>query len=479
MADALALLAWLGSIFSFCHFLLIALTLPPLMLQRKEPQATIAWFFAIVTIPILGALAYWAFGNDRMARRAARIRERSQKARSLLPDIVRNLSSPTDVVGQVQLVKLLGTINPYPPVKGNRVTVLTDMDLNFREQLEAIDSARDHVHLEYYIFRPDAIGERFSKAMLDAAARGVQVRFLFDAVGGMGITSAFLDRLRAGGVQVARHIPMNLLTRRWIFNFRNHRKILVVDGKQAFMGGANIGEEYLGRSKIGNWFDMHLSIQGPAVQHLQRVFADDWAFAVSEPIQADRFDQTPPAEGDIVTQVIPSGPDVEPPLFHELFFTLISGATERVRLLTPYFVPTEPLRIALETASRRGVDVGIIVPGTSTKPFVKLASHSYYDELLRAGVKIYEYTPGFLHAKMITVDGRFGMVGTPNFDSRSLRLNFEVGLALYDAELTQQLDEIFDTTAGVSSLVNAHEWRRRPVAIRVMENFARLFSPVL
>jgi cardiolipin synthase len=476
MHDPWALLAGL---WSFLHVSLALLCLVYLMLQRKEPAAAAAWIFAILFLPVLGAVVYLAFGSDRMARRARRRRERTRLAQSLVPAVVGNLASPIDAKGQLQIYKLLERICPYPPVAGNRLTILTDMYANFQQQIDAIYSAVDHVHLEYYIFRPDSIGERFGRALADAARRGVEVRFLYDAVGGLSLTNKFLRGLTDAGVVVARHIPMSLFSRRWIFNFRNHRKILVVDGKVAFMGGANIGEEYLGRSDVGAWFDMHLKIEGPAVLHLQRVFAGDWAFASGNAVKGSRyFPKTPPA-GDLVAQVVPGGPHMETAVFHELFFSAISTAVARVRLMTPYFVPTEPLRVAVETAARRGVDVQIMVPGTSTKPFVRLASHSYYAELLDAGVKIHEFTPGFLHAKMLTIDGRWSLVGTPNFDNRSVRLNFEVGLVTYDVETTLKLDRIFDENLRVCARVDPKHWRERGLAVQVVENFARLFSPTL
>jgi cardiolipin synthase len=469
----------IGSIFSFFHLLLAAINIPFLMLQRKEPTATVAWIFAIAFVPLVGSLLYLAFGSDRMARRAARQRRKTTRAKSLLPAIVGNLDSPIDIVGQVQLLRLLERLSPYPPVQRNKVTLLSDMHANFDEQLRAIESAQHHIHLEYYIFRPDQIGERFLAAMVAAAARGVEVRFLYDAVGGWSITSDFLRRLRQGGVLIARHIPMNLLTRRWTFNFRNHRKILVVDGAVGFMGGANIGEEYLGRSDVGTWLDLHLELAGPAVVHLQRIFAEDWAFASGQPLHGDHYFRPLASAGDIVMQIVPSGPDDEAQVMHEAFFAAIAGAVECVRLMTPYFVPTEPLRTALETAARRGVEVEIIVPGTNTKPFVRLASHSYYGELLDAGVKIYEFTPGFLHAKSLTIDGRWSLIGTPNFDNRSLRLNFEVAAAVYDADITTHADILFETTRSRSKQISVKAWRKRGLPIKVVENFARLFSPIL
>lgn len=479
MTEAWQGVAWLGTLFSMLHFTLAAILLPHLLLQRKESQATIAWIFALFSIPLLGSLFYWVFGSERMARRAAKQKRLSESARSRIPAATTNALAKRDLLQESPLVRLLDQICEYPYLRSNHVRILTDMEANFRAQLAAIDAAKHHVHLEYYIFRPDTIGARFSRAMIAAVKRGVEVRFVYDAIGGMGLTRAFLDNLASNGVQVACHLPMNLLSRRWLFNFRNHRKILVVDGEIAFLGGANIGEEYLGRSSVGAWLDMHLEIRGPVVQHAQRVFAEDWAFASGEAIEGNAYYPSADHRGDVIAQVVPSGPDLDVAVIHELFFAAINQARQRVRLMTPYFVPTEPLRTALENTSRRGVTVEIMTPGVSTKPFVKLASHAYYDQLLEAGVSMYEFTPGFLHAKMLSIDGEWAFVGTPNFDNRSFRLNFEVGLVMYGEETAVQLDQLFEKYREQSSPIDAELWKKRSVAFRVCESFARLFSPVL
>lgn len=471
---------WWTALYSLLvHDAIVAVLVPVVLLRRKEPAATIAWLFAIMAMPLIGALAFLMFGNDRLARRARGRGERKLRFRASLPQIVTNLASAIDVKGQLQLYKLLERINPYPPVVGNKVELYTDMRRNYEQQLEAIRGAEREVHVEYYIFQPDAIGVEFRAALIAAAQRGVKVRFLYDAVGSLNLGRAFLRTLADAGVEIACFLPFSLLTRRWTYNFRNHRKILVVDGRVAFTGGANVGNEYLGQSEHGPWTDMHLRVIGPAVAQLQRVFAEDWAFASGHALSPDELLPAIEPVGDVVAQVVPGGPDTRVSTYRELFFSAASNAVERLQIVTPYFVPSEAILVALQSAARRGVQVQIVVPGRSTHDFVQLAARSYYQELLEAGVRLYEYQDGFMHSKMITVDERWSHVGTANLDNRSMRLNFEVGIVFYDVEVTLALTREFDAYVDRSHRLDSATWRRRPLRRQLAENIARLFSSVL
>ncbi|MGL5094754.1 MAG: cardiolipin synthase, partial [Planctomycetia bacterium] len=379
--------------------------------------------------------------------------------------------------------RLLARLVPFGAVGGNHVELFTDMEENYRRQLAAIDAAQSHVHLEYYIVRADDSGRRFQQAMIAAAQRGVKVRFLYDGVGTMGLATAFLDPLRAAGVETAVFFPVSPFDRRWNFNFRSHRKILVVDGRVAFTGGANIGDEYLGKSTVGAWADAMVRIDGPAVLQLQRVFVEDWASAHGEGLDdADLYPAPtlgdPPA-GGVVGQVVPGGPDGVEAVYHELFFEAVGGAERRVRVTTPYLVPSEAVLTALRTAARRGVQVQLVVPGVSTHYLVQLAAHSYYEELARAGVEVWEYTRGFMHSKILTVDDRWSLVGSANLDNRSMKLNFEVGVLFYDAAVTGALDQAVDRYLADGRLVRLAEWKRRGLAKRLGENTLRLFSSIL
>ncbi|MFO0944942.1 MAG: cardiolipin synthase [Planctomycetota bacterium] len=404
---------WLTAIASFvAHDVIVVCLIPVVLLRRKEPAATTAWIFAILLMPFIGAIAFLAFGNDRMARRSAMRESRKRQFRGTVRQVVEGHGSPIDMRGQLQLYRLLERINPLPTCVGNHVEIFQDMEKNYARQLAAIAAAKDHVHMEYYIFQTDEIGQRFRDELIAAARRGVQVRFVYDSLGSWSLNRSFLRKMREAGVEVAPFIPLNLLSRRWIFNFRNHRKILVVDADVGFIGGANIGLEYLGKSDVGHWADTHLCVTGPIVSHLQRVFAEDWAFASGQEIQGDHYYRATKSKGKVTAQVVPGGPDQPVPVYRELYFSAVANAVERIRICTPYFVPTEATLLALQTAARRGVDVRVLVPGRSTHYFVKLASESYYDDLLEAGVKIYEIKDGFMHSKVLSIDGRWSVVGT-------------------------------------------------------------------
>lgn len=471
---------WLAAVLSFlAHDFIVICLIPTVLLRRKEPAATTAWIFAILLMPFIGAVAFLAFGNDRMAKQAGARQERKRRVRTSLPRIMTDIGSPIAVKGQLQLYKLLENVNVLPVLMGNQVEVFQDMNVNYARQLQAIEAAKHHIHIEYYIFQQDTIGHRFRDALMAAAKRGVEVRFLYDAVGSMGLTRSFLRKMRESGIEVAPFIPFNLLTRRWIFNFRNHRKILVVDGKFGFLGGANIGEEYLGQGSAGDWADTHLAITGPAVNHLQRVFAEDWAFASSQQLTKGEYYPRLHQTGDVIAQIVPGGPDQEVPVYKQLYFSAVTNAVEKIRITTPYFVPTEATLLALTSAARRGVDVRVLVPNRSTHTFVKLASESYYEDLLEAGVKIYEFDRGFLHSKVVTVDNRWSVAGTANFDNRSMVLNFEIGIALYDVHLTLQLDKAFDENLKHSTQLDLEQWRNRSLLKRTVQSFARLFSSIL
>ena len=461
------------------HDMIVITLVPVVLLRRKEPAATIAWLLAVLLMPFVGALAFLMFGNTRLERRAVEHRKRKGRVRSKIPSVSGNLATPIDARGQLQLYRLLDNINPMPPVAGNEIDIYDDMHRNFADQLQAIDEARHHVHVEYYIVQPDRSGHRFRDALIAAARRGVQVRFLYDAVGSMGLSKEFLAAMRAVGIAASACNPFRIWTHRFVFNFRNHRKILVADGKVGFTGGSNIGDEYLGESEIGVWRDTHLRLVGPVVQQLQRVFLEDWAFVTGEELTGEELFPRSRRFGDVIAQVVPGGPDTEIKTYHELYFSAIANAVERIRIMTPYFVPSEALLVGLQTAARRGVDVRIATPGKSTHDFVHLAGRSYYQDLLDAGVGIYEFQGGFLHSKTLTIDGRWSVVGTANLDNRSMKLNFEIGVVLYDAALTRAIDEIFDRNAIDSRRIDQKKWNDRRLVQRIAENSARLFSPIL
>ena len=465
------------------HVFALVLLVPLVFARRKEPQSTIAWVLAIIFLPYIGPLLYLIFGPNRVEQKAGRKRRANAAIGGHFPELSpyhHPLGAAGGEADHRDLMLLASRIGATRPTWGNRAEILVDTNRTLALKERAIREAQEHIHVEYYIFEPDETGRHMRDLLIEKARQGVKVRFLYDAVGSMGLKRWFLEPMRQAGIEVARFLPVNVLRRRWVFSLRNHRKILIADGRVGFTGGMNIGDEYLGRNpQLGYWRDTHVMLHGPAVLQLQQVFGEDWYFATDQELtSADLF--PPPGEpGDQIAQVIAAGPDRDVEVMHEIYFTAISTARERVLLQTSYFVPTEAIRIALQTAARRGVEVKLLLPARSAHVVCLLAAQSYYDELLASGVEIYEYTRGLLHSKTLTIDGLWSSVGSANMDTRSLRLNFEVGVIFYGRRIAQQLEAIFATDLENSRRLDFDRWKGRSLARRVSENTCRLLSPIL
>jgi len=454
------------------------------VLNKKEhPVSTVAWILAIVLLPYFGGVLYLFFGINRVERRK---RHRRQTVKERLARSLPNIDKyeipvpPEFTPTQRQMVTLLESCDCPGLTAGNTVQVLDDTNIITRRIEEAILGAQCSIHIEFYIWQPDETGQRLRDALIGRAKAGVKVRFLYDQIGSMRLSRHFLQPMLDAGIEVASFLPGLSFRERWSFNLRNHRKIVVVDGRIGLTGGMNIGDEYLGRDKsFGRWRDTHLQVEGPAVLQLEQVFAEDWYYAVSREITTPDCFPVPQMTGQAIAQVVHGGPDSDDPTFHAVMFAAINCAQRRIRLATSYFVPTPALVTALSTAALRGVDVEILAPGKSAHYFTILASRSYYDTLLHAGCKIYEYRRGMMHAKTITIDDDWSMVGSPNFDARSLLLNFEIGVALYGPEPVAELNRQFARDLEHSHRITPEDRLRIPKRKIFVENIARLFSPIL
>jgi cardiolipin synthase len=450
--------------------------------KKRQPMSTVAWILTIILLPYVGGILFLFFGINRVQRR----RENRQAARrsmaGSMPSLDDSQVSSADSLNEEQsyLMRLAQRVSGTVPTHGNRIDVIADTNVTLRRIELAILAARESVHLEYYIWRPDRTGTRLRDMLVERARAGVKVRFLYDGFGSLFLRRRFLKPMRDAGVSLASFLPGQSLRERWSINLRSHRKIVVVDGQTGFTGGMNIGDEYHGRNKkFGYWRDTHLELHGPTVLQLQQVFTEDWYYATGEELtQPERFPQ-PAESGDVCAQVVSGGPDVETAAFHSLMFSAINQARDSVTLATSYFVPTDPLVMALETAALRGVRVRLLVAGKSAHHWTVLAGRSYYDSLLAAGVEIHEYKRGILHSKTLTVDGCWSLVGTPNFDARSLLLNFEVGVAMYDARIAAELEEQFENDLQHARTIRPEHWNMRPLRQVFAENVCRLFSPIL
>ena len=443
------------------------------ILQKREPAATLSWLISLATLPYLGFLIYYFLGPQRIKRQ----RLRRGRVRVALPKPPGG-SEPTQEA--LELAKLGQATTQLPPTTATCAELIVDGAAKYTQVLAAIAKARDHIHIEYYIYEPDVTGTALRDALVERARAGVKVRLLVDAVGSGKVNSKFVQPLLDAGGEFCWFHPVRwtrFWRRPWL-NLRSHRKIVVIDGTLAFTGGINVTDGQDERLGADAYRDLHLRIEGDAVQLLQLVFIEDWAYATDKPPL--QMEPVSPRPGQVATQVITSGPDAPWEPIHRLHVSAIHAASKRVWLVTPYFVPGEAGRMALTSAALGGLDVRLLVPKMSDSRLVTLAARSYYDELLEAGVQIYEYGPRMLHSKALLCDDDLALLGSANFDNRSFRLNFEVQVLFRDVGMTRTLAAHIEAECADCTQVCHEPDRKRPLwTVRLPEALARLVSPVL
>ncbi len=444
-----------------------------IVLQKREPAATLSWLVSLAALPYLGFLIYYVFGPQKITRhRARRARHHVSLPR---PETTADSEA-------AELRSLAEAVTGIAPTTAHSVRLLLDGGGKYPALLEAIAQARDHVHVEYYIFHPDHAGTALRDALVERARAGVKVRLLLDAMGASKCGRGFFAPLLEAGGELAWFHPVRLWKvwqRPWL-NLRTHRKIVVIDGGVAFTGGMNITDDQDERLRPDAYRDLHLRIEGDAVRALQRVFVEDWAYATrTTDFVGDVARAMPaPQTGPIAAQVLTSGPDSSWEAIHRLHVGAIHAASQRVWLVTPYFVPGEAAMMALTSAALSGLDVRLLVPKMSDSRLVTYCVRSYYDDLLAAGVKVYEYGPRMLHTKALLVDDHLAIVGSANFDHRSFRLNFEVSVLFDDAGIAAELAKLIEHE--LASAPRVRNERDRPLlTARLPEAAARLLSPLL
>jgi cardiolipin synthase len=445
-----------------------------IVLQKREPVATLSWLLGLAALPLLGFLIYQVFGPQKIKR------HRLRRSRNRVPPEV---SAHLEEHGEAAEMALLGLATTgLPPSTAHSVRLLVDGAATYASLLDDIRQAREHIHLEYYIYQPDITGTMLRDALVERARAGVRVRLLLDAVGSSQATQRFFAPLLAAGGELAWFHPARfgrVWTRTWV-NMRTHRKIVVIDGRIGFTGGINIADEENDSLRDDAFRDLHLRIDGDAVRMLQVVFVEDWMYATrTRDLVAELARSLPDRRpGPIAAQVLPSGPDSSWESIHRMHVAAIHAAQQRVWLATPYFVPGEAAMMALTSAALGGLDVRLLVPKRSDSLLVTLATRSYYDELLAAGVKVYEYGPRMLHTKALLVDESLALIGTANFDNRSFRLNFEVSMLFHDEAVAVELATLIEHEFAHAPRVRGD--RRRPLwRARLPEALARLGSPLL
>jgi cardiolipin synthase A/B len=454
-----------------------ALTVFWVLSIKREPTSALAWCLLVVFLPLFGAVFFVLFGYQSVHVPLRRKRRHAEEFRGR-PEHSEAASTSEGYEGLAGLARRLGA---RPLVGGNAVTLYDAGEAAYDAMLEAIRQAKHHVHMQFFIVRADESGVRFMTALAEKARAGIQVRFLYDSVGSWRLSARVIRILTDAGGKARPFLPMsNPLRRRIQINLRNHRKLLVVDGKVGFTGGLNLGDEYLGRVPFfGPWRDEFVRVEGPAVAGLQRAFTEDWDFAADEELTDEIYYPDVPDAGKVQVQVAWSGPDQDIKTIREVYFAAIMRARTRVWLATPYFVPDAGLFDALCLAARMGRDVRVLCPFRPDKWIPHLAGRYTWPELLQAGVKVYQYTRGFLHLKLLMIDDVWSSVGTTNFDNRSLHLNFELTCLIESEEVQAELERTFLRDLEVSIRLDAKTFANRPYVAKMAENVSRLLSPVL
>lgn len=457
-----------------------------LLLEYRNPSKAVAWLSVLFILPIIGFVMYYFLAKEYTHRKKVR-----RKGRRVIEEIRRAYTlrakkadagdaiHRSDIYKEHRLFGLLSNIPSSPLTSCNRVDVYRDAEGTYEAMLRAMETARSFIHLEFYIFRHDRIGRRFQEMMIRKAREGVQVRLLVDGIGSYQLSGEYVNELVRNGIEVHSFLPPLIAFFDKRINYRNHRKIVVIDGVVGFLGGINIGDEYLGADpKMGYWRDTHIRLEGESVYYLQHTFAKDWGFASGEPLTDSIYFPEHACEGEDTVQIIASGPDDPLDAVLEVFFGAMAVARHRIYIATPYFIPDPSIGMALKTAAVSGVDVRIIMPGVPDAQIVHWASHSYVQELLQAGVRFYHYRKGFIHAKTLIIDRIMATVGTANMDMRSFFSNFEILAVLYDRDTIQRLEADFMADLHDSEEIVLAEFEKRSKVQRAKEKIARLLSPL-
>lgn len=449
------------------------------IVTARTPQGALAWSFVLVLAPFVSIPLYFVFGQRRFRGYVDARRSHDKQAQGTESEIRKQLSKfivhPEDELGRGRVLEQLASL---PFTHGNDVELLIDGEATFSAILDAIEDAEEYVLCQFYIFRDDQLGRRLRQALLDKAADGVQVHVLYDEIGCSSTPNRYFDQMSDGGVEVSGFKTTRGWTNRFQLNFRNHRKIVVVDGIRAFVGGHNVGDEYMGGDKrMTPWRDTHVMVVGPAVLPIQLCFVEDWRWATSELLDLNWVPKA--SDEDRLMFVLPSSPaDV----FETcgLFFNhAINCAAKKIWIASPYFVPDQGIISALQLAVMRGVDVRILMPGMRDHHSTWLASHSFFEEVLTSGVRLFQMNEGFMHQKVVLIDDGISTIGTANFDNRSFRLNFEISILTLDEEFGSRVRKMLEKDFAASREITQEDCEQFSLWLKIGSSSARLLAPIL
>ena len=462
--------------------LIIAGSIVLVILENRKPYISLFWMVLLTLLPGVGLVLYLLLGKDYRSRRVIKSDEMA-KLEALRDEATGESAVSQPVVEKyAKLAAMMRGANSTPLFGGNQVRIFTDFTPFFQAMLDDIAAAKNYVHIQFYIIEDDEVGRQLSSLLIRKAQQGVDVRLIFDSWGNLFVKGRYYDHMRRGGVKVQsfQKLLPSMLTRD--VNCRTHRKIVVIDGQTGYTGGMNIARRYRDGIAHGVWRDTHIRIQGPAVSQMEVALLADWRFCTKELLAEKRFfpGYEHSTEGTALAQIVTSSPMDEWNTVMQGMVQAIAQSRRYLYLQTPYFIPTHPILLALRNAALAGVDVRIMLPSTADRGRVMLyASQSYFRDLLPAGVKVYLYKSGYMHAKTMVIDDDFVTIGSTNIDPRSLEQNFEVNAFLYDGELAVRQRDIFLKDMEVCLEVKAEAWDGRPAWHKFRESFSRVLTPIL
>ncbi len=468
------------------YVLLIILVCIRILFDTGSTTKAAAYMLLVIFLPFIGIFIYFSVGVNYRKRKLYSKNLFSEELEKQVFAFIEKDQNRIITKNATTLSKYSGLANlvlnqsPSALSDKNNVEILLNGENKFPSVFQAIENAKNHIHLEYYIYDLDTIGLQLIDILIKKAQQGIKVRFIYDDFGAHQLRKQ-VKKMQAAGIEVFPFYKISIFFLANRMNYRNHRKIIVVDGETGFVGGINVSDKYINNEK-STWFwrDTHLKLQGSIVHALQYIFMVDWNYCSGQKLQPDR--DFPPKNletGDKIAQIVASGPDSDTPLILHSLCKAISLAQKEVLITNPYFIPEPTLMDTILITAASGISVKLLVPGVSDSVFINIANHSQFAELLSAGVEIYTYQKGFVHAKSIVIDNELAIVGTANMDFRSFDLNFEVNAMVYDKKIANALSEIFYTDLQDSDKIEAEKWNQRPMYRQLLDRIVRLASPLL
>ncbi|MHB9054838.1 MAG: cardiolipin synthase [Paludibacteraceae bacterium] len=462
------------------YIYIIFSTISVILLENRNPVKSISWLLVLVFLPFLGLFIYLLFGQDYRKRKM--ISRKSIQRIAMRPCASININDLDTSMMDIDFLKLIYMLKSNSEADAyahNKIDVYAEGENIFQSIFEAIENAKSHIHIEFFIFEDDNISNKLRELLIQKCKEGVRVRMIYDYLGSYKLSKNYLRSLRTAGVYTKPFLPLSLRLRRSKINYRNHRKLIVVDGIIGFTGGVNIADRYIYGGKLGKWRDTVVRIEGAGVHGIQKLFLIDWYFVEQKLITDEKYFPHPAIFDDNIIQVVPSGPDTDWEAIMQGICSAIMAANNYVYIHTPYFMPNDLVNGCIQMAALSGTEVRLMIPEKSDARLSDLSTSSYLGGMLEAGVRVFKYQKGMLHSKAIVIDDFVSIVGSANMDDRSFTQNFEVNAFIYDEKTALQLKQLFDDDISQCKELTLEDWNNRQRRQKLKESFARLFSPLM